>query len=68
VLAQPHGDAGAPVRLRAADGVRVLGRHCEAGRPDAPPILLFHQAGSSKDEYSPIKSRLAAAGYPSLAK
>jgi hypothetical protein len=41
---QAEAGTPAPVGLRAADGVRVFGRHCEAGRPDAPPILPFHQA------------------------
>jgi dienelactone hydrolase len=30
-------------------------------------IVLFHQAGSSKDEYAPIAPRLNAAGYATLA-
>ncbi len=55
------------VILTAADGVKVYGRSREAiGEPKAL-ILLFHQAGSSKDEYADIQRRLAAARYASLA-
>ncbi len=60
--------AGAPtaVQLKAADGVTVFGSYYRAERPKAL-ILLFHQAGSSKDEYATIAPRLTAAGYSALA-
>ena len=56
----------APVTLRAADGLTVYGRYYRAARPRAL-ILLFHQAGSSMEEYAMIAPRLAQAGYSALA-
>ena len=52
--------------LTASDGVKVYGSFYEAYKPKAL-ILLFHQAGSSKDEYATIAPRLVAAGYSALA-
>lgn len=52
--------------LRASDGVWVFTHLYPAKKPKAL-ILLFHQAGSSKDEYATIGPRLAAAGYSALA-
>jgi dienelactone hydrolase len=46
--------------------VRVHGALYEAAKPKAL-ILLFHQAGSSKDEYATIAPRLRDAGYSALA-
>jgi dienelactone hydrolase len=56
----------APLNLKASDGVTVYGRAYKAAKPKAL-ILLFHQAGSSKDEYATIAPRLADAGYSALA-
>jgi dienelactone hydrolase len=56
-----------PVVLQAADGVSVYAVAYEGPTPVAPLILLFHQAGSSKDEYTPIAPRLALLGYGALA-
>jgi alpha-beta hydrolase superfamily lysophospholipase len=74
--AQPTGNAATEsaataaaseaMTLKAADGVTVYGRYYKAAKPKAL-ILLFHQAGSSKDEYATIAPRLAEAGYSSLA-
>jgi dienelactone hydrolase len=55
-----------PVTLKASDGITVYGRSYKAANPKAL-ILLFHQAGSSKDEYATIAPRLAEAGYSALA-
>ena len=55
-----------PLNLKASDGVTVYGRLYKAAKPKAL-ILLFHQAGSSKDEYATIAPSLAAAGYSALA-
>ncbi len=52
--------------LKAADGAQVFARYYPATRPKAL-LLLFHQAGASKDEYAPIAPRLAADGYAALA-
>ncbi|CAN5231597.1 hypothetical protein BH10PSE14_BH10PSE14_38030 [soil metagenome] len=52
--------------FRAGDGLTVFARRYDARKPKAL-ILLFHQAGSSKDEYATIAPRLAAAGYTALA-
>jgi dienelactone hydrolase len=55
-----------PLTLKASDGVTVHGLWYKAPRPKAL-ILLFHQAGSSKDEYATIAPRLVQAGYSALA-
>ena len=52
--------------LKAPDGVAVHGLYYQAPHPKAL-ILLFHQAGSSKDEYATIAPRLVQAGYSALA-
>ncbi|MBC9033648.1 alpha/beta hydrolase [Sphingomonas sp. JC676] len=54
-----------PVSLTAKDGVKVAGVYTRAANPKAL-ILLFHQAGSGKDEYALIAPRLAESGYSSL--
>ncbi|WP_294120106.1 alpha/beta hydrolase [Sphingomonas sp.] len=59
-------EAAKPVMLTASDGVKVHGSLYEAAKPKAL-ILLFHQAGSSKDEYATIAPRLRDAGYSALA-
>src|SRR6185369_2417757 len=58
--------AAEPIQLTAADGVKVYGSVYRAAKPRAL-ILLFHQAGSSKDEYATIAPRLVQAGYSALA-
>ena len=63
--AQQQGNAQ-PVTLKASDGVTVHGMLYKAASPRAL-ILLFHQAGSSKDEYATIAPRLVSAGYSALA-
>jgi len=55
-----------PVTIKAGDGVTVYGRYYPAPNPKAL-ILLFHQAGSSKDEYATIAPRLVKDGYAALA-
>ena len=52
--------------LRANDGLTVRGTIYRAEKPKAI-ILLFHQAGSSKDEYATIAPRLVQLGYSALA-
>jgi dienelactone hydrolase len=61
-----RGFAVEPITLTAADGVIVHGLYYRAERPKAL-ILLFHQAGSSKDEYATIAPKLVKAGYSALA-
>jgi dienelactone hydrolase len=58
--------AAGPITLKASDGLTIYGRLYKAAKPRAL-ILLFHQAGSSKDEYATIAPRLVAAGYSVLA-
>jgi dienelactone hydrolase len=55
-----------PVTLTAADGVKIHGLFYQSSKPKAL-ILLFHQAGSSKDEYATIAPRLQGLGYSALA-
>ncbi len=59
--------ATAPVTFSASDGVTVYAQPYNGKSPDAPLILLFHQAGSSKNEYAPIAPRLAELGFNALA-
>ena len=54
------------VTVHAADGVKVYGDYYPAAHPKAL-ILLFHQAGSSKDEYRTIAPRLVRQGFSALA-
>ena len=65
-LSVPAVAAPAPVLLKAADGVAVHGAYYRAEQPKAL-ILLFHQAGSSKDEYASIAPHLVEAGYSAMA-
>jgi dienelactone hydrolase len=60
------GIATSDVTFKARDGVVIYGRYYRAPSPRAL-IVLFHQAHSSKDEYTTIAPRLAAAGYSALA-
>ncbi|WP_084239181.1 alpha/beta hydrolase [Sphingomonas asaccharolytica] len=55
-----------PVTLTAPDGVTVYGTYYPSGNARAL-ILLFHQAGSSKDEYQTIAPQLQRAGFAALA-
>lgn len=55
-----------PVTLTAPDGVKVRGLFYQSSKPKAL-VLLFHQAGSSKDEYATIAPRLQGLGYSALA-
>jgi len=64
--AAPQQAATEPVTLTAADGVKVYGTWYRAEHPKAL-ILLFHQAGSSSDEYATIAPKLVAQGYSALA-
>ena len=65
----PHTEppAASALVLRAADGVAVFARSYAGTTAGAPVILLFHQAGSSKDEYAPIAPRLVRSGFNVLA-
>ncbi len=65
-LVPPVPTAGAPVAFDAADGITVYARVYEAA-PNAPVILLFHQAGSGKSEYATIAPRLVKLGFNALA-
>lgn len=52
--------------LKTSDGITVYGLEYKALNPRAV-ILLFHQAGSNKSEYSSIAPRLAQEGFTVLA-
>lgn len=52
--------------LKTSDGVTVYGLEYKALKPRAV-ILLFHQAGSNKGEYSTIAPRLVQEGFTVLA-
>ena len=63
---QPSMMAVTPVMFMADDGLTVSGTFYRADQPKAL-ILLFHQAGSSKEEYATIAPKLVDAGYAALA-
>src|SRR3546814_14692529 len=56
----------AVVWLQSADKKSIRGDFYEADHAKAL-ILLFHQAGSSKEEYATIAPKLVAARYSALA-
>jgi dienelactone hydrolase len=64
--AQVQAAAAQPVTLKASDGVTIHGLFYKTPKPGAL-ILLFHQAGSSKDEFATIAPQLVNAGYSALA-
>jgi len=66
-LVPPVGAAPVDTVLTAADGVKIYAQYYTAPAPDAPVILLFHQADSSKSEYAPIAPRLVQMGFNALA-
>jgi dienelactone hydrolase len=66
VMASPV-QAQEPVVLTASDGVKVYGDFYPAASKSAPYILLFHQAGSNREEYAPIAPRLVKLGFNCLA-
>lgn len=55
-----------PENIKAADRLNIVGWVYPSTRPRGL-ILLFHQAGSSKNEYDSIGPRLAALGFTSYA-
>lgn len=59
-------EAPQAVTLIAPDGLRVFGTYYPAENARAT-ILLFHQAGSSKEEYVSIAPQLQRAGFAALA-
>lgn len=54
-----------PAAIKTADQIPVVGKLYSAPKPKAI-IILFHQAGSSKDEYNSIAPRLVKLGYTAL--
>lgn len=54
------------VTFKADDDLTIFARTYAAAKPKAV-ILLFHQAGSSKGEYTEIAPRLRDAGYTAIA-
>jgi len=59
--------APTPVTFRATDGVTIYANAYGPRGGGEPVILLFHQAGSNKNEYAPIAPRLVSLGYRALA-
>jgi len=51
----------------ARDGVRVFGDYYSAAQPTSPLLLLFHQAGSNRGEYTTLAPRLVKLGFSCLA-
>ena len=58
--------AWTPITFKADDQLTIFGRRYDAAKPKAV-ILLFHQADSSKGEYTEIAPRLRDAGYTAIA-
>lgn len=65
--ASDAGSAVETITFEAADGLTVTADLYRCGVPDAPFILLFHQAGYSRGEYLEIAPQLNAMGYDCLA-
>lgn len=55
------------VQFKAGDGTEIFGAYYAAPNSSRPMILLFHQAGSNRFEYTPIAPKLVAAGFSCLA-
>ena len=55
------------VTFTAEDGLTVTAHFYKANIENAPCIILFHQAGSSRGEYHEIAPRLNSLGYNCLA-
>jgi dienelactone hydrolase len=66
VATSPTSIVPSDVTFKARDGVVIYAQYYRAASPRAL-IVLFHQAHSSKAEYTTIAPRLAAAGYSALA-
>ncbi len=67
LVPKPDVPTASPVALTARDGVKVYGSVYESYSPNAPVLLLFHQAGSGAGEYAPLGPRLATLGFTSIA-
>jgi len=67
VFALGAAQAAEPVSFPAGDGGSVYGDVTPAPGAAKATILLFHQAGSNRGEYTEIAPRLAALGYNVLA-
>ncbi|MEI7037192.1 alpha/beta hydrolase [Fulvimonas yonginensis] len=59
--------AGEPVTLQASDDGTVFGTLSRAGGHTDTILLLFHQAGASRQEYDPLVPVLTKMGYDTLA-
>ena len=67
LVPRPPTPAPGPVSFEASDGVTVYANSFAGATPQAPVIILFHQADSSKNEYETIAPRLMRLGYNVLA-
>ncbi|MGV1761736.1 alpha/beta hydrolase [Rhizobium sp. A22-96] len=56
-----------PVSFDAKDGVKIYGDFREAEGKPRGTILLFHMAGSNRNEYAPLAPVLNKAGFATLA-
>lgn len=56
-----------PVKFQATDGVTVTADMYLTESPDAPWIILFHQAGYSRGEYRAIAPKLNTMGFNCMA-
>ena len=53
--------------FKSADGLTITGDVYATKNPDAPWIILFHQAGYSRGEYRPIAPKLNEMGFNCMA-
>jgi len=68
LVAHSNADARETVELPAKDGILVTADVYEAeGKPDAPWIVLAHQASASRGEYRDIAPKLNSLGYNAIA-
>lgn len=56
-----------PVSFEAKDGVKIYGDFRQAEGKPRGTILLFHMAGSNRNEYAPLAPVLNKAGFATLA-
>jgi len=55
------------VKAAGSDGLQLTADVYDSGDPDAPVVLLFHQARSSRGEYRPVGPLLVEAGFNAIA-
>ena len=66
-MAPASSHAADAISFMARDHVEVFGDYYPTGKQENPLILLFHQAGANRGEYTTIGPMLATLGFNALA-